>query len=120
MAKTRKVRDKKDTIENWQELVLFLRNTAGEYGISDEEIARRTGFNRSNINRIFNLRYTPGLSAFVEIANALGISVRLEDNSPGFSKPGEKRSTIDDQRKTTSEKINKSKPLRLLGRSSHI
>lgn len=65
--------------QHWKSLVLILRKVAESKGISQQEIANRTGMLRTNINRVFQLKYCPKLDTFILIANAIGISLFFED-----------------------------------------
>ena len=65
--------------QHWKVLVLILRKVAESKGISQQEIANRTGMLRTNINRVFQLKYCPKLDTFILIANAIGINFFLED-----------------------------------------
>ena len=63
----------------WQLLVLILKNIAENKGITQIEIAEKTGLLQSNISRFFSLRYTPRLDLFLEIAKAIGVNFFFED-----------------------------------------
>lgn len=45
------------------------------HGISQSELARRSGLDQASINRYANASQMPGIKAVVNIANALGVSV---------------------------------------------
>jgi len=63
----------------WRLLVLLLKNIAIEKGISHYAIADATGLHQSNVNRFFNLHYTPRLDLFLKIAGAIGVNFFFED-----------------------------------------
>lgn len=65
--------------QHWKLLVLLLRKVAESKGISQQEIANRTGMLRTNVNRVFQLKYCPKLDTFILIANAIGINFFFED-----------------------------------------
>ncbi len=65
--------------DHWRILVQLLREIAREKGIEQKEIAERTGYEPSNISRIFSLRYTPRLDVFLNIAQAIGVNFFFED-----------------------------------------
>ncbi len=69
----------KQNQQHWPLLVLLLKLIAAEKGISQEEIANRTGYMRQNINRVFSLRYSPRLDVFLNIARAIGVNFFVED-----------------------------------------
>lgn len=64
---------------HWQVLVLLLKEIAAEKGITQQEIAERTGFSQGNIARVFSLKYGPSLKTFIAIAQALGVNFYFED-----------------------------------------
>jgi transcriptional regulator with XRE-family HTH domain len=45
------------------------------HGISQSELARRSGLDQASISRYSNATQMPGIKAIVNIANALGVSV---------------------------------------------
>ncbi len=63
----------------WQLLVLILKKIAESKGLSNREIANRTGLLESNISRFLSLRYRPRLDLFLEIAKAIGVNFFFED-----------------------------------------
>ena len=63
----------------WQLLVLILKKIAESKGLSNREIANRTGLLESNISRFFSLRYRPRLDLFLEVAKAIGVNFFFED-----------------------------------------
>lgn len=65
--------------EHWRILVQLLKEIAEEKGITQLEIAEKTGYQRSNISRVFSLRYTPRLDVFLNIAKAVGVNFFFED-----------------------------------------
>lgn len=65
--------------KDWQILVQLLKEIAEEKGITQLEIAEKTGYQQSNISRIFSLRYTPRLDVFLNIAKAVGVNFFFED-----------------------------------------
>ena len=65
--------------QHWKVLVLILRKVAESKGISQQEIANKTGMLRTNVNRIFKLLYCPNLNTFIQIANSIGINFFFED-----------------------------------------
>ena len=65
--------------QHWMLLVLLLKHIAKEKGITQEVISDVTGYNQSNISRIFALRYCPSLEVFLSIASAIGVNLFIED-----------------------------------------
>ena len=63
----------------WQLLVLLLKKIAAQKGITQEQIAKRTGYYESNVNRVFALKYKPRLDVFLNLANAIGVNFFFED-----------------------------------------
>ena len=65
--------------QHWRLLVLLLKLTAKDKGITHQEIADKTGLQKSNVTRVFSLKYCPSLAIFLAIANAIGINFFFED-----------------------------------------
>lgn len=72
--------DKKETNEqHWKLLVLMLRKTYEGKGITQEDIANRTGLKASNVSRFFNMENSPNLRTFITIAQSVGVNFFFED-----------------------------------------
>lgn len=71
--------DQNQNEKHWKDLVLFLKILAAEKGISQSEIAERTGMTQGNIARIFSLKYSPSLKNFIAIAQAVGVNFFFDD-----------------------------------------
>lgn len=67
--------------EQWQLLVLSLKLIAEEKGISQEELAVKTGLQQSNISRVFGLKYAPSMRVLLKIASALDLYLALADKT---------------------------------------
>lgn len=65
--------------KHWQTLVLLLQKIAESKGISQHEIALRTGKKASNISRVFALNTRVTLKTFLSIASAIGVNFFFED-----------------------------------------
>jgi len=52
-------------------LCRYLHNLAQEKGITQQEIAEKTGFTRNNVNRMLSGRYSPSLDNFIRLAEAI-------------------------------------------------
>lgn len=65
--------------KHWQVLVLLLKEIAIEKGITQAQIATRTGLRRTNVARVFGVRYCPSLELFLRIARAVGVNFYFED-----------------------------------------
>jgi len=70
----------KNSEQHWMLLVLILREIAIDKGITHLEIAEKTGLKRSNVTRIFSIKYCPSLDIFLKIARAIGSNFFIEDN----------------------------------------
>lgn len=68
---------KTDT-EDWKEIVIRLRDIAEEKGITQEEIAEKSGLIQSNVSRIFTLRFVPKISTLALIAKALNVEIIIK------------------------------------------
>ncbi len=62
-------------------LLRYLQQMAKEQGLTEVEIARRSGFIQQNVNRMFLGKYMPSLDNFLRLGEAIG--VRLELHAPG-------------------------------------
>ena len=58
-------------------LLAYIKEYASKNGISQENIAAKTGFTRNNVNRMLMGRYTPTLDNFIRLAESIGHSVEL-------------------------------------------
>lgn len=65
--------------QQWQLLVLLLKEIAKEKGIFQQEIAEKTGMKQQTISRIFSLKFSPSLKNFLAIAQAIGVNFFFED-----------------------------------------
>lgn len=71
--------NKQSNEQQWKLLVLLLKNIAGQKGISHRDIAKRTGLHKSNVTRIFSLKYSPTLKTFLNVAKAIGVNFFFKD-----------------------------------------
>lgn len=60
-----------------KEGLAYVRQTAIDKGITDQQIADATGFLQPNVNRMLNGKYVPRLDNFVKLCEAVGIKVVL-------------------------------------------
>ncbi|NLT51948.1 MAG: helix-turn-helix transcriptional regulator [Ignavibacteria bacterium] len=65
--------------KNWQVLVLLLKEIAKQKGITQQQIADKTGLLQSGIARTFSLRSCPKLDYFLQLADAIGVNFFFED-----------------------------------------
>ena len=67
-------------------LLRFLHQKAKSKGITQDQMAERTGFDSSNVNRMLNYRYTPTIENFLKLAESIGVRVELHlDSDSTFS-----------------------------------
>ena len=66
--------------EEMRMLLSTLKERAKEKGITEQQIADKTGFIQSNINRLFAGKYSPLLDNFLELADAVGYHIELKEN----------------------------------------
>jgi transcriptional regulator with XRE-family HTH domain len=57
-----------------------LKDFAKEKGITEQQIADKTGFIQSNVNRMFAGKYSPLLDNFIQLADAIGYHIVLKEN----------------------------------------
>ena len=65
--------------DTWRVFVLLIKEIAESKGITHEEIATRTGLARSNISRMFQLKYCPSLQNWLKILKAVEVNIFFED-----------------------------------------
>lgn len=65
--------------EQWMLLVLLLKEIADKKGITQGQIAERSGLIQSNVSRFFSLKYKPTLDTFLQVAKAIGVNFFFED-----------------------------------------
>lgn len=53
-------------------LLQYLSQKAREKGITQEQIAEKTGFTQNNVSRMLQGRYSPSLDNFMRLAEAVG------------------------------------------------
>jgi transcriptional regulator with XRE-family HTH domain len=66
--------------EEMRRLLSTLKEKAKEKGITEQQIADKTGFIQSNVNRMFAGKYSPLLDNFLELADAVGYHIELKEN----------------------------------------
>ena len=65
--------------EQWQVLVLMLKNIAIHKKITQKQIAEKSGLIESNVSRMFSLAYKPNLDTFLKVAKAIEVNFFFED-----------------------------------------
>lgn len=65
--------------QQWQLLVLILKEIADSKSITQEEIANKTGMQQSAISRFFSLKFKPTLETFLNVAKAIKVNFFFED-----------------------------------------
>ena len=66
-------------VEDWKILVTLLRKISEAKGLSQQDIADKSGLHRSNINRMFQLQYCPNLNTFIKVAKAIKVNFFFAD-----------------------------------------
>lgn len=66
--------------EEMRMLLSTLKERAKEKGITEQQIADKTGFIQSNVNRLFAGKYSPLLDNFLELADVVGYHIELKQN----------------------------------------
>ena len=61
-------------------LLTTLHERAREKGITEQQIADKTGFIQSNVNRMFAGKYSPLLENFILLADAVGYHIEIKEN----------------------------------------
>ena len=65
--------------EQWMLLVLLLKEIAEEKGITQNQIAERTGMIQSAVSRFFSLKFKPTLDTFLQVSKAIKVNFFFED-----------------------------------------
>src|SRR5690554_2060548 len=65
--------------EQWMLLVLLLKEIAESKGITQQEIADKSGLLQSSVSRFFSLKYKPTLDTFLRVAKAIKVNFFFED-----------------------------------------
>jgi len=65
--------------EHWKVFVLLLKEIAESKGITQQQIADKTGYLQSGVSRFFSLKYKPTLDTFLNIARACEVNFFIED-----------------------------------------
>ena len=71
------VKKEYDALEPEFQLILAMLELRSEQNLSQQEIANRTGINRSDISRIEHGNANPSLKTMKRIANALGKQLKI-------------------------------------------
>lgn len=71
--------NKKPNEQHWKLLVQLLKEIADEKGITQLEIAEKTGKHQPLISRFFSSKHCPSLSLVAEIAATLGKELVLKN-----------------------------------------
>ena len=58
-------------------LLGFLKAQAREKGLTDQDIADRTGFFKTNVIRMFGGKFMPSLDNFLLLGEAIGVNLQL-------------------------------------------
>lgn len=80
------MKDEKYT-EAGRMLLRFLHQEAKSKGITQEEIAKRTGFQSGNVSRMLNYKYSPTIENFLRLANSIEVRLELHSDSDFTFKP---------------------------------
>ena len=65
--------------EQWQLLVLLLKEIADQKNITQNDIAELTGMQQSAVSRLFLLKYKPTIETFLKVAKAIKVNFFFED-----------------------------------------
>ncbi|MFZ4548668.1 MAG: helix-turn-helix domain-containing protein [Bacteroidales bacterium] len=70
----------KQYIGESQKLMQHLKKLATEKGLSDFDIADKTGLKPANVFRILSGKYPPSLDYLINIAQAVGYHIEFKEN----------------------------------------
>lgn len=65
--------------EQWQLLVLLLKEIADQKNLTQKDIEEATGMQQSAVSRMFLLKYKPTLETFIKVAKAIKVNFFFED-----------------------------------------
>ena len=65
--------------EQWKLLVFLLDEIRKQKGVTQQEVADKTGLIRSNVSRFFMAKFAPDLKNFLLIAKAIDVNFFFED-----------------------------------------
>ena len=68
-------------------LLRFLHQEAKSKGITQEQMAAKTGFDSPNVNRMLNYRYSPTLENFLKLADSIGVRLELHSDQDATFSP---------------------------------
>ena len=70
------------TVKNdWEQIVTNSKEISEIKGITQQEIAEKTGLEQSNISRVFSLKYSPTLKILAIIAYAVGCEINIKNKA---------------------------------------
>lgn len=76
-------------------LIDYVRQYAQFEGVTQTELARRTGFHQSHVARFFSAKYSPNMDTFLKIAGALGLHLDLSPQGSAAVFPKRKSGIAD-------------------------
>ena len=68
----------RNEVGDWKSMVGELKEVADKKGITQDDIAKKTGYQQPNVSRFFSLRYIPRLDVFLNIAKAIGVKIKID------------------------------------------
>ena len=66
-------------------IMKLIGEIAKDKGFTHQDIADATGFERTNVSRMFNGKYSPSLANFLKIINAINLMVLFQDKEDKVS-----------------------------------
>ena len=69
----------KNKNEQWMLLVLLLKEISEQKGITQNQIAQKTGMIQSAVSRFFSLKFKPTLDTFLQVSKAIKVNFFFED-----------------------------------------
>lgn len=65
--------------EHWEVLIFLLDEIRKQKGITHDQVAEMTGYERPSISRFFAAKFKPSLPLFLDISKAIGVNFFFED-----------------------------------------
>ena len=72
-----------EALRPYYEVVSQIIKARTEQGLTQEDLAVRTGLQRSNISRLESGNYNPSLDLLSRVAKGLGLELHIEFRAPG-------------------------------------
>lgn len=87
LLKNPDVRTEYEALRPHYEIISQIIKVRSEQGLTQEELAEKTGIQRSNISRLESGNYNPSLEFLSRVARGLGMELHVELRDPNHPTP---------------------------------